>query len=163
MLIIICGLPGSGKTVVAKRIAEITKAILLRTDVIRKELIKQPTYSEEETEKTYEEMFLRARRLLEENKNVVLEATFAKREWRFKAIKIAEASNADFKIVEVVCSENVIKERINRRTGDESDADFKIHLKYKNLFEPIMENHIVINNSGLFEETEKQINQYFIL
>lgn len=36
-LIIICGLPGTGKTTTAKKIAAKTNSVLLRTDVVRKE------------------------------------------------------------------------------------------------------------------------------
>src|SRR5437667_5801 len=38
MLILVCGLQGAGKTTVAKRIATIISALILRTDVIRKQL-----------------------------------------------------------------------------------------------------------------------------
>jgi len=36
MLIIVCGLPGTGKTSLARKIAEKIYAVLLRTDVVRK-------------------------------------------------------------------------------------------------------------------------------
>jgi len=106
-------------------------------------------------------MLSRARKFLQENKNVILDATFAKKENRDKAKKIAEGVNADFKIVEVVCSEDAVKMRIDERDKDESDARFEHYLKHKKLFEPITEEHIIIDNSGTFEDTDKQLIKYF--
>jgi len=50
MIIVICGLPGTGKTTIAKKLAPIINAIVLSTDKIRKELISNPTYRREERE-----------------------------------------------------------------------------------------------------------------
>lgn len=44
MIIVICGLPGVGKTTLAKEIALLVNAVLLSTDKIRKELLSRPTY-----------------------------------------------------------------------------------------------------------------------
>ena len=57
MLIIICGLPGTGKTFIAKKLAPKINAEHLSTDRIRKELFPEPTYSEDEKNKVYVEMF----------------------------------------------------------------------------------------------------------
>jgi predicted kinase len=46
--VIICGLPGVGKTTVAKDLAALINAIVLSTDRIRKELILKPTYKKQE-------------------------------------------------------------------------------------------------------------------
>lgn len=48
MLVIVCGLPGVGKTTFAKKLAPLINAIILSTDKIRKELITSPTYEKEE-------------------------------------------------------------------------------------------------------------------
>ena len=42
MIIIICGLPGVGKTTVAKELAPLVNAVILSTDKIRKELFSRP-------------------------------------------------------------------------------------------------------------------------
>jgi len=146
MLILIAGLPGTGKTTIAKDVAKKTKAALLRTDVIRKELIKKPTYSKEEAEIIFGEMFARAKSLLSKKRNVVLDAVFGRETERKKAKILAKQLNTDFKIIEIICKEKIIKRRIGKRVGDESDADFSIYLKLKDLLEPITEKHIIIDN-----------------
>lgn len=161
MLVIVCGLQGTGKTYVARKIAEKIQAELLRTDVIRKELLKKTTYSGKEIQNIYREMFLRTSGLLRRNKNVVLDATFAVEANRILARDVASSENTIHKVVEVICDENVVEQRIKERSGDESDAEFDVYLKYKPLFEPITESHIIIDNSGTRKETDLQIDTLF--
>jgi predicted kinase len=162
MLIIVCGLQGTGKTVVATKIAEKTDAVLLRTDVIRKELFPHPTYGKEEIESIYDEMFGRAKKLLVDERTVILDATFAEKHNRHRAKKIADEAGSQFKMVEVICpDEEIIRERLKKRTEDESDAQYEQYLNYKKIFEPITGKHIIIDNTGTLEETEKQINNLF--
>ena len=156
MLIVVCGLQGTGKTTVAKKIAVKTKGVLLRTDVIRKEIVKKPTYSEQEEQKVYNKMFSKAKYLLKENRNVVLDATFVMRKYREQAEKISK--NTEIKLVEVVCPEKIVKERIEKRTGDASKAKFEHYLKYKEFFDPITEDHITIDTS---KNIDKQLKNFF--
>ncbi|MCK5333755.1 MAG: AAA family ATPase, partial [Candidatus Aenigmarchaeota archaeon] len=76
MLILFSGLPATGKTTLARRVAKKTGAIILRTDVIRKELFALPKYTEEEKEQVYGEMFLRAEKFLVKGQTVILDANF---------------------------------------------------------------------------------------
>jgi predicted kinase len=161
MLVIVCGLQGVGKSTVAQRIAAKMDALLLRTDVIRKELIGKPDYSEQEMQRIYDEMFARALKSLQQKKHVVLDATFTKQSNRVQAKKVAQEVETGFKIVEVTCLEDEVQRRIEKRSGDASEARFREYLKYKFLFEPIVEEHISINNSGSVEDIDKQIKKVF--
>ncbi len=157
-LIIVTGLQGTGKTTVAKRIAEKFNASILRTDVIRKELFEKRQYTPEETRRVYDEMCERARKLLQGNTSIVLDAMFSKEQERIQARNVADGVGAQFQIVEVVCSEDVIKERIDARTGDASEATYEIYLKFKNLFEPVLDEHIILDNSGSLNDIDNQIS-----
>ena len=79
--------------------------------------------------------------------NVVLDVVFGRETERKKAEILAKQLNTSLKIVEIICEEDIIKKRLEKRVGDESDADFSIYLKLKDLFEPITEKHIIIDNS----------------
>jgi len=161
MLVVVCGLQGVGKTVVAKYIADKTGSCLLRTDVIRKELIRILRYTEEEMQRIYAEMFLRAEKQLSLT-GVVLDATFYRQDNRMQARKIADKTGNEFILVEVVCYNNeVVRQRMRDRTGDASEAQFEQYLKMKTLFQPISEQHIIIDNSGSEEETRRQVDMYF--
>ena len=58
MIIIVCGLPGVGKTSLAKELAPLIRAVILSTDKIRKELISKPTYRKQEKKLIYDVMLL---------------------------------------------------------------------------------------------------------
>lgn len=157
-LIVICGLPGTGKSFVAKKLGKKIKAKVLNTDVVRKKLFKKPTYSDEEKYKVYKKLFEIAEKSLKKS-NVILDGTFYKENLRKMAKKIAEKNDSKFILVEVICEENLVKQRLEKRIKREevSDADFFVHKKLRNEFEKIKEKHFVIKND---KNVEKQINEF---
>ena len=159
-LVVVCGLPGAGKTTVAERISDRSDARILRTDVIRKELFSDPTYNEAETEAVYAELLERARDAVLDGRSVVLDATFAKRQFREDARELAERVANRFELVKVECDESVVRERIERRDGI-SDADFDVYLHFTELFDGIDSEHLVVDNSGSEATTFAQIDSAF--
>ena len=88
VIILFSGLPGVGKTRLANELAPLINAIVLSTDKLRKELISNPTYTDEEKELIYSIMLLVARYLHNEGKmNCILDATFNTEESRENADK----------------------------------------------------------------------------
>ena len=142
-LTIICGLPGVGKTTTAREIAAENGARIIRSDVVRKQLFEEPSYSSLETEQVYEAVLDRARTTLPDP--VVLDATFRRKRHRDKAITLAESAGVDHRIVKVECDENVVRRRISQRTDDESDADFSIYLQTE--FEPLTRDATIVDNT----------------
>lgn len=63
-LVVVCGLPGTGKTTVATEVADRVGGRLLRTDVVRKDLVDDPDYTDAETRRVYDELLDRAERTL---------------------------------------------------------------------------------------------------
>jgi predicted kinase len=143
-LSVVCGLPGVGKTTVAGLLADTTDARLLRTDVVRKEVIQEPTYSDEETERVYAELLRRADRTLPAP--VVLDGTYRRRGLRDDVVDLAERTGVTYQFYRVVCDESVVRERIRGRTDDESDADFEVHKQIR--FDPLERDAIVVDNSA---------------
>lgn len=162
MLIIICGLPGTGKTFLSKKLAERINAVHLNTDKVRKELFSQPTYSEEEKQKIYTEMFARAGKLLLQRKNVILDATFFKSDLRQLAYDVAEENSSAYYIIECVASFCRVKERIIEREKQEtdSDADVRVYKKVSEEFEPIEEAHLTLDTSKPIEKQLSLIESY---
>src|SRR6056297_1553057 len=159
-LVVVCGLPGVGKTTVAERIADHVDGRVRRTDVIRKELFDEPGYTDDETEAVYAELLARAREDVGGGEAVVLDATFADARFRADAREAAAAGAAEFDLVEVACDEAVVERRIERRDGI-SDADFEIHLRFKELFDEVEGDHVVVDNSGTEAETVAQVDAAF--
>lgn len=160
-LVVVCGLPGVGKTTVAEDIAERLDGRLLRTDVIRKEILSDPDYTEEEAQMVYREMFDRASEIVEDGGRAVLDGTFKEESYREHAIAVSESLNADFRLVKVECAEEVVRERIGSREDDESDADFEVHTMYRDQFDPISMDHVTVDNSEGMAETTRQVDEQF--
>ena len=160
-LVVVCGLPGAGKTTVSENIAERLDGQLYRTDVIRKELFRDPDYTPEEREAVYAELHRRAKATLDAGRSVVLDGTFKYREHRGESRRAAQNLDVPLALVQVVCDEDVVRERIRARSGDASDADFEIHRQYQREFEAIAGLFTRVDNSGPLTETLRQVDSLF--
>lgn len=152
-LIMLCGLPGSGKSTVAKMIGERLSArgissIILRTDEIRRELFPARTYSAEESTAVYATMMDRAKINLQAGCTVLLDATFVAAAHRAVPLKLAEEAGVDSQTVHVVSPPDLTRTRLATRSGDLSEADYSIYLRLREQFEEIVETHIRIDNVG---------------
>lgn len=161
VLVVVCGLPGAGKTTVSSGVADRLDAPRLRTDVVRKTLLDDPEYTPAETERVYEELFSRARETVETSGVAVLDGTFKLEDQRTAAATVAESLDVPFRLVKVECAASVVKERIEAREDDESDADFGVHQLHREQFEPIEGDRVVVDNSGSLTETYAQLDRVF--
>lgn len=162
MLILVCGLPATGKSTIAYRLARRLNAVLLRTDVVRKELLPVPRYTYEEKELVYNTTLLIARYLLRSGLRVVIDGTFYKRVVRVRAYRLAEETGKRLVIVECVCPDEVIRTRMRNRALREdipTDADYQVYLKIKEEFEPIQRKRIVIDTSRPLRENLEDIRR----
>lgn len=157
-LVVVCGLPGVGKTTVARYIAERSDAVVFRTDVVRKELFPDPDYSERETRTVYAELLSRAGDVLDDGRTAVLDATFAESGFRDDARALAEELDVAFHLVKVECRTAVVEDRIRQRDGL-SDADFDVHLMFREEYDPVELEHHAVDNSGSEAETVRQIER----
>ncbi len=147
MIVLICGLPGVGKTTIAKNLAPLIDAVILSSDKIRKELIPNPTYTKEERKLIYDVMVLIAAYLQNSGTNIILDATFNKEDSRNKVKQRIRVPRDEFFIIECVCPENIIFSRIKNRKEDYSDADISVYQKMKKIYEPVKVDHITVDTS----------------
>jgi predicted kinase len=141
------GLPGVGKTTVAKNLAPLIDATILSSDKIRKELISHPTYERDERELVYQVMILLAKYLHNTGNNCILDATFNKEEFRNQVKKKTNCSDDQFFIVECICPEELTISRIKARKDDYSDADVSVFKKMRKIYEPVKTEHITVDTS----------------
>ena len=160
-LIIVCGLPGSGKSTAAKILADQTGSIVLRSDLIRRELFPDPDYTSIERERVYAEMFAQADHWLAKGNSVILDATFSKQRHRDEASELASHFRAHFFVMEITCSDSgKIGDRLRSRINDVSSADIGVYQREKDVFEPIQGPHLSVDNCGSAEELESYLTQY---
>jgi predicted kinase len=160
VLAVVCGLPGVGKSTVARAIAARLPATVFRTDVIRKELFADPGYTTAETVAVYDELLTRAYDRLDVGESVVLDATFTTRDRRIQARDLTTQVGARFGLVHVDCEEAVLRRRIRERDGV-SDADLDVHLEFRDRFDAVELDHVVIDNSGSTAATEDRVARAF--
>jgi hypothetical protein len=157
MLVVVCGLPGVGKTTVAEYAVDLLDAELLRTDVVRKELFPDPDYTDAEQSAVYDELLSRARDRLAVGHSVVLDGTFHACEYRERALGVADATDSTGHLLRVVGDQPTVESRIAAREDDASDADVRIHRHYRDLFEPVERPHVEIDNAGELDRTHEQV------
>jgi predicted kinase len=147
-VLISVGLPGSWKSPVTEEIARMKNFQILRSDMIRLEVLKgedifdnKVASDPERRKKVYEEMFRRAETALKNDKSgLILDATFFTQELRGRVAEMAEKFRRTFVIAECVCTEEKSIERIQKRTKEnyESNALTKeAYLNNKTLFQPV--------------------------
>jgi hypothetical protein len=101
-LVVVGGLPGTGKSTLAAALGDARGWTVLRSDVIRKELGGgRADFTEEATAATYAEVLRRARRLLGMGESVVLDASWTAASHRAAARLAAADAFAD--LVELRC------------------------------------------------------------
>lgn len=161
MIVIVLGLPGSGKSYFASRLAQLLGADYVNSDRLRKELFPKRTYSAEEKSKVYEVMFKTMEEAIAHRKNLVLDATFhkdAKRKQFADGIKGKE----QLFFIEVQAKENTIKERL-KKNRPYSEADFKVHQLIRQQWEPLQIPHLTLestndNIDSMLQEAAKYLN-----
>ena len=146
-LLISCGLPATWKTETTEEVSKMKGYPILRTDLIRLEVLKNEDIFDEKVasnmekrKRVYDEMFRRAEESVKSDVGVILDATFVKRELRYRAAEIAARNNKKFVILQTQCPESVSLERISRRTKENYESNALTPQAYynnKEKFEPV--------------------------
>ena len=147
-LLIACGLPGTWKTETTEEVSRITGYPLLRTDLIRLEVLKNEDVFDEKVASSmdkrtmvYDEMFRRADESLAKGDGVILDATFVTQLLRRRAAAIAAGHSLRFVILQTDCPQEVSIKRILKRTKDNYVSNALTEQAY-------------LNNKKRFEEVD---------
>jgi hypothetical protein len=150
LIFVVSGLTGTGKSTVAQKLAIDYHAAQINTDVVRKQHagIEQyerhhdefhtGLYSPENIDKTYEQVMDLARKHLRKKENVVLDATFQKRNYREMVRNVAQTHDAIPVFILCTCPDEVVKRRLEERLKKKSVSDgrWEIYREQKKTFEP---------------------------
>ena len=149
-LFMMCGLSGSGKSTVARAIAQQQDAIHIRSDAVRKHLagiglyengssgeFGGGIYSPEMTKKTYARLLELGVLLAKAGYAVILDAKYDKQAHRQAAIDAAKAANLPLRIVACEAPLETVRQWLGDRTGDIADATTDILDRQVQAFEPI--------------------------
>lgn len=147
-LLITCGLPGTWKTETAEEVSKIKGYPILRSDIIRLEVLKNedvfdPKVAGDMNKRmsVYDEVFHRADELAGKSDNgVILDATFVTQDLRRRAAEVAAKHGMTFVVMETSCPQEVSVSRIKRRTKEKYESNaltVDAYLANKKKFEPV--------------------------
>ena len=138
-LLIACGLPATWKTETTEEVARIKGYPLLRTDLIRLEVLKNEDIFNEKVASNmdkrtmvYDEMFRQADECLDKGDGVILDATFVTQSLRRRAAEIAAKHNRAFVILQTDCPQEVSIRRILNRTKEDYESNALTEQAYLN-------------------------------
>ena len=146
-LLIACGLPGTWKTETTEEVYKIKGGKLLRSDLIRLEVLKNEDIFDEKVAgdmkkrtQVYDVMFEQADKALSSDKCVILDATFITQSLRQRAAAIAAKHKKTFVILQTDCPQDVSIKRILARDKENYVSNAlteEAYLNNKKKFEPV--------------------------
>jgi predicted kinase len=153
ILIVVSGLPGTGKSYLARRLTERLPFVIVETDFIRKTLFAQPTYSAEESGWVHRVGHALIDRLLRKGVRVIFDATNLVEFQREMLYHLADKAGAKLIIVQTHAAEEVVRQRLERRhevrdPHDLSDADWRIYKRMAGRQQKIRRPHLIVDTSA---------------
>ena len=138
-VLIACGLPASYKTETTEVIAELKGYRILRSDLIRLEVLKNEDIFDEKVASSmkkrtlvYDEMFRMADEAAGGGEGIILDATFVTQSLRRRAAKVAADHGKTLVIQQTPCPKAVSLGRISKRTKENYESNALTEQAYTN-------------------------------
>ena len=160
VLVMLCGLPGTGKTSLARRLAMRRPAVVIESDQIRQILFIPPAYTAEESRQVHRVCHILTGWYLRHTDrdgklyrhHVIYDATNLYEYHRRLVLSLAERNEARLVVVEVTARDEVVRERLAPRGRQDmaelySDADWDVYQRMRQRAEPIQEQYVTVDTS----------------
>lgn len=153
-LLMMVGLPGTGKSSVVESLKKRLPCVVISTDNIRLQMRNQPTYTAAEMMLVYEVCYSIIELRLKKGQRVVFDASnylAARREY---LMKVGHRAGAPVAVCYVQAAQDIIRERLyqrnsgNRRKGDLSDADWSVYKWMVEAQEPVVGEHLILDTTS---------------
>jgi predicted kinase len=150
VIIMLSGLPGTGKSYLSHKLAELLGFTNVESDAVRKELFPKPSYSTKESATVFRSLHNLLKERLENGLSVIFDATNLEERYREIVYKIAGRSGAKLILVEVEAPPELVRKRLESRTqhrekNDHSDATWVVYRRMKKTAEKISRPHYTVN------------------
>lgn len=129
-VVIACGLPASNKTETMEVVSRVKGYKILRTDMIRKEILEGEDIFDEKVASNmdkrtlvYDEMFRLAGETVTGGNGVILDATFVTQALRRRAAEVAARHGMPFIIQQTSCTEAYSLNKISKRTKENYESN----------------------------------------
>jgi len=140
-LLLVAGLPGTGKSSLAHDLAEQAGFTVIRSDAVRKELavrtgphappaaFGEGLYTADWNERTYAECLRRAEELIFEGRRVLIDASFRDESRRRMFLDAARRWGITACLLHCDAEPDVVSHRLASRAGDASDAGWSTYVE----------------------------------
>lgn len=158
MLIALAGLPGTGKSTLARRLAAELGGVVLSKDNVRTTLFPPPVldYSREQDDLAMGAIYAAAVHILatDPGRPVILDGrTYSKRYQVDALLGAAEAAGQSARVIECVCSDEVARERLERDaeagTHPAGNRTFELYREVKARTEPLAVPRLVLDTGAV--------------
>lgn len=136
LLILVFGLPGTGKTTLARALSRELGALHLNTDMLRTELGMRDQYTEAYKAAVYKTLMNRSEECLAAGNHLVVDGTFSREVYRHPFRELAARTGARMKWIRSCAATETVRERVGK-ARPYSQADFSVYRKIQAEFEPL--------------------------
>ncbi len=148
-LVVLCGLPGTGKSHFARELSARAPFVWLNSDRTRKLLVARPIYSRREHRRVFSAMHVLTKGYLRDGYSVVFDATNLNEGVRAPLYAVADDVGVDPVIVRFTAHPDLIWERMEERetgAGDasQSDAGWEVYSRMAVADLPVPRRHILV-------------------
>ncbi len=162
VLIILTGLPGSGKTHLACALVQRAPFTLVGSDPLRAVLVEEPLYSPTENRLVYAVIDALLWRLMRERRDTIYDAVNLSERRRVGLRTLALDAGSIPLTVRTTAPEMLIKQRLYARATSptapgESEADWDVYHKLASRAERVAHQHIVLDTSQDITPTMEEI------
>jgi hypothetical protein len=151
-LVVVCGLPGTGKTFFCRKLAERVPFVILESDALRKILFPSPGYNEDENKRLFPACHALIGELLGEGIPVIFDATNLLERHREQLYHAADKVGARVILVRVEAPPELVRRRLLDRgkkldLQDHSRASWEVYQRMRPRKDKICRNHFVVDTS----------------
>jgi uncharacterized protein len=120
-VVALCGIVGTGKSVVARAAADVLDGVVISSDVVRRRGGAAPLYTERGKDRIYTELLARANPVVESGRVAILDATFDRAGRRESLLRFAAAHRVPAVLLETRCPPAMTLARLARRKAEGRD------------------------------------------
>jgi predicted kinase len=163
ILIAMAGLPGSGKSALAARLAKALPAVILNKDTVREAVFPPPEteYTSAQDDFVLSLMYQAAGWLMRKGRSVIIDGrTFTHINQRASLKAAADQAGVELRIIYCYAPDEVVKSRLDKDVAADEhpakDRNYDLYLRRKASMDPIEEPHLALNTDADLDDLEKQ-------